>query len=81
MHLRKRYGGRGVQLIKVGDAQTAIHYSKLVLAVGADVIRPPIEGDGLELVYSVNDLLDYADFRTAMAKNEVKKICIIGRSL
>lgn len=69
------------QLIKVGDAQTAIHYSKLVLAVGADVIRPPIEGDGLELVYSVNDLLDYADFRTAMAKNEVKKICIIGGGL
>jgi len=69
------------QLIKVGDAQTAIHYSKLVLAVGADVIRPPIEGDGLELVYSVNDLLDYADFRTAMAKNDVKKICIIGGGL
>ena len=51
------------QIIKVGDAQTGIHYGKLVLAVGADVIRPPIEGDGLELVYSVNDLLDYADFR------------------
>lgn len=69
------------QLIKVGDAETAIHYGKLVMAVGAEVIRPPIEGDGLDLVYSVNDLLDYADFRTAMAKNEVKKICIIGGGL
>ena len=69
------------QLIKVGDAQTAIHYSKLVLAVGAEVIRPPIEGDGLELVYSVNDLLDYADFRTAVEKNDVKKVCIIGGGL
>lgn len=69
------------QLIKVGDAQTDIHYGKLVLAVGADVIRPPIKGDGLELVYSVNDLLDYADFRTAMTKNDVKKICIIGGGL
>jgi rubredoxin-NAD+ reductase len=69
------------QLIKVGDAQTAIHYSKLVLAVGADVIRPPINGNGLELVYSVNDLLDYADFRTAMTKNDVKKVCIIGGGL
>ena len=39
----------GQQLIKVGDAQTAIHYSKLVLALGADVIRPPIEGDALSL--------------------------------
>ncbi|MFT4612884.1 MAG: rubredoxin-NAD+ reductase [Bacteroidia bacterium] len=69
------------QMIKVGDAQTAIHYGKLVLAVGAEVIRPPIGGDGLERVYSVNDLLDYADFRTAIAKNKVKKVCIIGGGL
>ena len=69
------------QLIKVGDAQTAIHYGKLVLALGAEVIRPPIEGDGLDLVYSVNDLLDYDDFRTAVKKNGVRKICIIGAGL
>jgi rubredoxin-NAD+ reductase len=69
------------QLIKVGDADTAIHYSKLVLAVGAEVIRPPIEGNALDLVYSVNDLLDYSDFRTAVANNGVKKVCIIGGGL
>jgi rubredoxin-NAD+ reductase len=69
------------QLIKVADADTAIHYGKLVLALGAEVIRPPIEGDGLTLVYSMNDLLDYADFRTAVAKNNVKKVCIIGGGL
>ena len=69
------------QLIKVGDAASAIHYGKLVLAVGAEVIRPPIGGDGLDFVYSVNDLLDYADFRTAVAKNDVRKICIIGGGL
>jgi rubredoxin-NAD+ reductase len=69
------------QLIKVGDSDTAIHYGKLVLAVGAEVIRPPIEGDGQELVYSVNDLLDYGDFRTAVANNGVKKVCIIGGGL
>jgi rubredoxin-NAD+ reductase len=69
------------QLIKVADADTAIHYGKLVLALGAEVIRPPIEGDGQELVYSVNDLLDYADFRAAVAKNDVKKVCIIGGGL
>jgi rubredoxin-NAD+ reductase len=69
------------QLIKVGDTQTAIHYGKLVLAVGAEVIRPPIEGDGLDLVYSVNDLLDYDDFRTAIKKNGVKKVCLIGAGL
>ncbi len=71
----------GRQLIKVGDAQTAIHYGKLVLAVGSEVIRPPIEGDALELVYSVNDLLDYADFRVAVEKNEVSKVCMIGGGL
>ena len=69
------------QMIKVGDAQTVIHYSKLVLSVGADVIRPPIEGDALEYVYSVNDLLDYDDFRKAVAKNDVRKVCIIGGGL
>ena len=69
------------QLIKVGDAETAVHYSKLVLALGADVIRPPIEGDALDKVYSVNDLLDYDDFRTAMKKNDVKKVCLIGGGL
>ncbi len=69
------------QMIKVGDAQTGVHYGKLVLALGADVIRPPIKGDGLDLVYSVNDLLDYDDFRTAMKKNDVKKVCVIGAGL
>ncbi len=69
------------QLIKVGDTETAVHYSKLVIAIGADVIRPPIEGDGLDRVYSVNDLLDYDDFRKAMKTHDVKKVCIIGGGL
>ena len=69
------------QLIKVGDAQTAIHYSKLVLAVGAQVIQPPVSGDALEYVYTVNNLLDYDDFRQAVEKNDVKKVCIIGAGL
>jgi len=69
------------QVIRVGDAKTAIHYGKLVLALGAQTIQPPIAGDGLELVYSVNDLLDYDDFRTAMTKNKVRKVCIIGGGL
>jgi len=69
------------QLVHVADTETALHYSKLVLALGADVIRPPIEGDALEYVYSVNDLLDYDDFRQAIAKNDVKKVCIIGGGL
>lgn len=69
------------QVITIGDKETQVHYKKLVLALGADVIRPPIQGNALEYVYSVNDLLDYHDFRTAVAKNNVKKVCIIGGGL
>ena len=69
------------QLIRVGDADTEIHYRSLVLALGADTITPPIEGDGQDFIYSVNDLLDYDDFRTAMSKNDVRKVCIIGAGL
>lgn len=69
------------QIITIGDKETQVHYKKLVLALGADVIRPPIQGNALEYVYSVNDLLDYHDFRTAVAKNNVKKVCIIGGGL
>ncbi|HEY7776232.1 MAG TPA: FAD-dependent oxidoreductase [Kineobactrum sp.] len=69
------------QVIKVGDTETAIHYGKLVLTLGAQVIQPPIAGDGMDLVYSVNDLLDYDDFRTAVHKNGVRKVCIIGGGL
>lgn len=69
------------QSIKVGDSETAVHYGKLVLALGAEVIRPPLGGDGQDHVYSVNNLLDYDDFRAAMKQKNVKKVCIIGGGL
>ena len=69
------------QLLLMGDEQTSLHYRKLVLALGADTITPPIEGDAADHVYSINDLMDYADFRTAIARNNVKKVCIIGAGL
>jgi len=66
--------------IRIGEA-TTVGYSKLVIAWGADVIRPPLGGDGLDHVYSVNDLLDYADFRAAVKNNDVKRVLIIGAGL
>ncbi|MEM0955641.1 MAG: FAD-dependent oxidoreductase [Pseudomonadota bacterium] len=69
------------QLVHVADSETALHYSKLVLALGAEVIKPPLAGDALDYVYSVNDLLDYNDFREAISNNGVKKVCIIGGGL
>ncbi|MCP3907972.1 MAG: FAD-dependent oxidoreductase [Oceanicoccus sp.] len=69
------------QMIKVGDAATSIHYSKLVLTLGAETIKPPIAGDALDYVYSINDLLDFDDFRKAMKKTGAKKVCVIGGGL
>lgn len=60
---------------------TVLPYCKLVLAWGADVIRPPLKGDGLDLVYSINDLMDYGDFRNSLQETNAKKILIIGGGL
>ena len=45
---------------------SVLHYSKLVLALGADPIRLPLQGDGADAVLSVNDLDDYRRFREAV---------------
>jgi rubredoxin-NAD+ reductase len=69
------------QLLLMGDGQTSLHYNKLILALGADTITPPIQGNASDHVYSINDLMDYDDFRKAMARNKVRKVCIIGAGL
>ena len=57
----------------------SLEYSQLVLALGAEVFRPPMAGDAAEAVFSVNDLMDYGKFRLALeGKNEV---AIIGGGL
>jgi rubredoxin-NAD+ reductase len=54
-------------------------YSKLVLALGADPIRLPLQGDGAEAVLSVNDLDDYRCFRETVAGKT--DIVILGAGL
>jgi rubredoxin-NAD+ reductase len=54
-------------------------YDKLVLAVGAQPIRPPLAGDGAAAVYSVNNLADYARFRQGIA--QAQRIAVIGPGL
>ena len=56
-----------------------IEYGRLVLALGADPIRLPLQGDASEAVVSVNDLADYAKFRNALAS--AKTVAIIGAGL
>ncbi len=67
----------GARELVLGDERLA--YSKLVLAWGADVIRLGLDGDGLDRVYSINDLLDYRAFRKALEGG--KRVAIIGAGL
>lgn len=56
-----------------------LEYSRLVLALGADPIRLPLQGDAADAVVSVNDLADYAKFRGAIIS--AKQVAIIGGGL
>jgi rubredoxin-NAD+ reductase len=57
----------------------AIAYRNLVLALGADPIPVPIAGSAADRVLSVNDLIDYTRFRTAMAG--ARRIAVMGAGL
>ncbi|MBC7183200.1 MAG: FAD-dependent oxidoreductase, partial [Marinobacter sp.] len=61
----------------LGDER--ITYSKLVLAWGADVIRLDLAGDGQEHVFSINDLMDYREFRKALGEGQ--RVAIMGAGL
>ena len=63
--------------LKIGDE--TLHYSKLVLALGADQIRLPITGSGAADIQTVNDLDDYTRFRAAIEGK--KRVAIIGAGL
>jgi rubredoxin-NAD+ reductase len=47
-----------------------LEYDKLVIALGADPIRIPVQGDAAEAVLSVNDIADYARFRELLGKDK-----------
>lgn len=54
-------------------------YSQLVLALGADPVRPQLAGNAADAVLSVNDLNDYARFRAAIVN--AKRVTILGGGL
>jgi len=56
-----------------------VHYRDLVLALGADPIRLPLQGDAADTVLSVNDLDDYARFAERL--EGVKSVVILGGGL
>jgi rubredoxin-NAD+ reductase len=63
----------------ISTSKGEITYSKLVLALGADQIRLPLQGNAANEVLTVNDLEDYAKFRNAI--NGKKKVAILGAGL
>ena len=56
-----------------------LNYDKLVLALGANQIRLPLDGDGTKEILYVNNLDDYHHFRGALIKK--KEIAILGAGL
>ncbi len=65
------------QRIRTDDGE--LEYSKLVLALGADPFRHGLAGSGAADVLAVNDLADYAAFRSAIAGK--KRITVLGGGL
>ena len=63
--------------IQVGDQW--VEYKSLVLALGADQVQLPFEGDATDDVISINDLDEYARFRDVADK--VKHVGIVGAGL
>ncbi|MEK9711362.1 MAG: FAD-dependent oxidoreductase [Thalassolituus sp.] len=63
--------------VSLGDE--TVEYSKLVLAWGAEAVAPRIEGDAGDLVFSINDLEDYARFRASA--DGKKRVLIMGAGL
>lgn len=59
--------------------EEAVAYRDLVLAWGAQTVQVPVEGDGADRVFPINDLEDYARFRAAAAGRQ--RVLILGAGL
>ena len=59
--------------------EEAVPYRDLILAWGAEVIRVPVEGDADDAIFSINDLEDYARFRSAAAGKQ--RVLLLGAGL
>lgn len=69
------------QLITLNNRNGLLHYSKLVLALGAECIAPPLQGNALDRVFTINDLADFAAFQEAIEQHDAREVCILGAGL
>lgn len=67
----------GHQRLWIGEEQ--VRYRDLVLAVGAQTIQVPVQGDAAQAIFPINDLEDYARFRAAAAGK--RRVLILGAGL
>lgn len=88
MHLQLKIDIRPYSLVTLIDSarnivQLAngeeISYGQLVLAIGAEQIRLPLQGNAIEKIFTVNHLDDYQVFHSALAGK--KHVSIIGAGL
>ncbi len=63
----------------ITTSKGSISYGKLVLGLGADQIRLPLQGNAANEVITVNDLEEYAQFRQSIEGK--KRIAILGAGL
>ncbi len=68
----------GAKSVRLAGGES-LAYRDLVLALGADPIRLPLQGDAADTVLSVNDLDDYARFAERL--EGVKTVAILGGGL
>lgn len=64
---------------KVMTTKGEYPYQQLVLALGADKLQPPLQGDALDQMQSVNHLSEYAVFRDWLSTK--KRLAILGAGL
>jgi rubredoxin-NAD+ reductase len=76
---RTRVTAIETELRRVRIGEEALDYSKLVLAVGAEQVKVPLEGNAAQRVLSVNCLDDYARFRGTLAGKHT--VAIVGAGL
>lgn len=63
----------------INSSNGVFSYDQLVLALGADTIKLPVDGNGAADVVSVNDLNDYATFRKLL--DGKKEVAVLGAGL
>lgn len=59
---------------KLDTTSGELEYDRLVLALGADPIRIPVQGDAADAALSVNDIADYARFRELLGNKKTVRI-------